>query len=52
MISGRIRHDNFDNFSSDMMGIPSQEDRQKALEDQQRSINPNWKRGNPIVFQL
>jgi len=52
MMSGRIRTDNLDNFSSDMIGVPSQEDRQKAFEDQQKSINPNWKRGDPYVLEL
>lgn len=47
--SGRIRTDNFDNFSSDMQGIPSSGDRRKALEDEQRLINPNWKPGDDIV---
>lgn len=45
MISGRIRTDNWDNFTSDMMGVPS-------LEDQQKAINPNWKQGDPIVYEL
>jgi hypothetical protein len=45
MISGRIRTDNLDNLTSDVMGVPS-------LEDQQRSINPNWKRGDPILYEL
>ena len=50
ILSGRIRTDTFDNFSNDLMGIPSQEDREKALEDEQRRLNPKWKRGDPIMI--
>jgi hypothetical protein len=50
ILSGRIRTDNFDNFASDMMGLPSQEDQRRALENQQRQLNPNWKPGDPIIF--
>jgi len=45
ILSGRIRMDSFDNFSSDMMGLPSNEDRQKAFEHEQKQLNPNWKPG-------
>jgi hypothetical protein len=50
VLSGRIRTDSFDNFSSDMMGWPSQEDQRKALEHEQRQLNPKWKPGDPIVI--
>jgi hypothetical protein len=49
MLSGRIRTDSSDNFSSDMMGLPSREDRLRALENEQRRLSPNWKMGDPIV---
>jgi hypothetical protein len=49
ILSGRIRTDTLDNFASDLMGVPSQEDQLKALEEEQRAINPNWKPGDPIV---
>jgi hypothetical protein len=52
VLSGRIRTNSIDNFISDMFGLPSQEDRLKAFEDQQRAINPNWKRGDPVVLRL
>ena len=35
---------------NDFFGIPSQEDRQKAFEAQQKAINPNWKSGDPFVI--
>ena len=50
VLSGRIRTDTFDNFTSDLMGIPSQEDHRKAFEDQQRMLNPRWKPGDPFEF--
>jgi len=49
ILSGRIRTDTFDNFVSDMMGWPSEADRQRALEREQQIINPAWKPGDPIV---
>jgi hypothetical protein len=49
ILSGRIRMDSFDNFTSDMMGMPSQEDRRKAFENQQRQLDPNWKPGEIII---
>jgi hypothetical protein len=52
ILSGRVRTDTFDNFSSDMMGYPSQEDRRKAFEQQQKAINPNWKPGDPWVIPM
>jgi hypothetical protein len=52
MISGRIRTDTPDNMWSDLVGVPSQEDQQKALEQQQKAINPNWKPGDPILMSL
>jgi hypothetical protein len=48
ILSGRIRTDTFDNFASDLIGIPSEEDRRKALEEEQRRLNPKWKPGDPI----
>jgi len=48
ILSGRIRTDNFDNLTSDMMGFPSEEDRRKAWEDYQRALNPKWKPGDPF----
>jgi hypothetical protein len=48
LLSGRIRTDSFDNFSSDMIGRPSQDDQRKAFERQQRLVNPKWKPGDPI----
>jgi len=48
ILSGRIRTDSFDNFTSDMMGFPSEEDRRRAFEDYQRLLNPKWKPGDPI----
>ncbi len=48
ILSGRIRMDNFDNFSSDMLGLPSEEDQRKAFEAHQKLINPKWKPGDPF----
>jgi hypothetical protein len=45
MISGRIRTDNFDNFSSDMMGLPSQEDIRQQNERIQKQLFPQAKPG-------
>ena len=50
MLSGRIRTDNLDNFSSDLTGLPSREDRLNAYEDMQRGWNPNWKWGDPSII--
>ncbi|MDB5447275.1 MAG: repeat protein [Phenylobacterium sp.] len=47
--SGRIRTDTFDNFTSDLFGWPSIEDRQRAFERDQKLRNPNWKAGDPIA---
>jgi hypothetical protein len=49
MVSGRIRMDSFDNFSHDMLGLPSLEDQRKATEAIQRSHNPRWKWGDPLI---
>lgn len=49
VLSGSIRMDTFDNFWSDMLGLPSEEDQRKAFEDRQRVINPKWKPGDPFV---
>lgn len=50
-LSGRLpsRMDTWDNYRADLLGEPSAEDRQKAAEDLQRLINPNWKPGDPWV---
>jgi hypothetical protein len=48
MLSGRIRTDSFDNFASDMMGFPSEEDHLRDWEDYQRALNPKWKPGDPF----
>jgi hypothetical protein len=50
VLSGRIRTDTFDNFASDMIGLPSEADRQKRLEQQQKAFNPRWKPGDPIII--
>lgn len=47
--SGRIRTDTPDNFWSDMIGVPSLEDERDAFEQRQRSIDPNWRPGDPWV---
>lgn len=49
ILSGRIRTDSFDDFSSDLMGWPSKEDQRKAFEHQQRQLDPNWKPGDFVV---
>lgn len=48
MLSGRIRTDSFDNYISDLIGVPSQEDREKYLRENQKKWNPNWKPGDPL----
>lgn len=48
LLSGRIRTDSFDNFSSDIIGQPSLEDQQKMIEGIQKQIDPNWKPGDPV----
>lgn len=45
MISGRIRTDSADNFASDMMGIPSQEDLQRQRDYIQKQLFPQAKPG-------
>lgn len=50
VLSGRIRTDTFDNFASDMIGLPSEADRQKRIEQQQKAFNPRWKPGDPIII--
>ncbi len=50
ILSGRIRTDTFDNFTSDLMGVPSEEDRRRAFEEEQRRLNPKWKPGDPFVI--
>jgi hypothetical protein len=48
LVSGRIRTDSFNDFMGDMTGIPSPDDQERALESQQRALNPNWKPGDPL----
>jgi hypothetical protein len=31
------------------MGAPSQEDRRKAFEEEQRRLNPKWKPSDPFI---
>ena len=50
VMSGRIRADTFDNFTSDILGLPSEADRQKQLERRQKAFNPHWKPGDPIII--
>jgi hypothetical protein len=45
IISGRIRTDSLDNFSSDMMGMPSQEDLRRERENIQKQLFPQAKPG-------
>jgi hypothetical protein len=40
-----IRH-----FTSDILGLPSEADRQKQLERRQKAFNPHWKPGDPIII--
>ncbi|MDB5476530.1 MAG: repeat protein [Phenylobacterium sp.] len=47
ILSGRIRTNSTDNFVSDMLGWPSQEDQRRAYEAYQKAINPKWKPGDP-----
>lgn len=49
ILSGRIRTNSLMNFASDLMGVPSPEDQQRIEQEFQRSINPNWKPGDPEV---
>jgi hypothetical protein len=49
VLSGRIRTDTQDNFWSDLMGLPSQEDRRKAFEEEQRRLDPKRKPGDPFI---
>ena len=50
LLSGRIRTDTFDNLTSDMFGVPSEEDQHRNFEDRQRTLNPKWKPGDPFVI--
>jgi len=50
VMSGRIRADTFDNLTSDILGLPSEADRQKQLERRQKAFNPHWKPGDPIII--
>jgi len=51
ILSGRIRTDSFDNFSSDFFGWPSQADKREQFEREQKKINPNWKWGDTMTFE-
>jgi len=46
LLSGRIRHDTFDNFMSDMIGTPSQQDITKRRYEIEKLCNPNAKMGD------
>lgn len=48
VLSGRVRTDNFDNFSSDMVGMPSQEDVRRQLEEERKRLAPNSKPGTIV----
>jgi hypothetical protein len=50
MFTGRIRTDTFDNFSHDVVGQPSNQDRIEEFERQQKAITPGWKPGDPWVL--
>jgi hypothetical protein len=49
MMSGRIRTDSFDNFSSDMQGIPSQQDRRDWDERVRKAFFPGTKPGDKVA---
>lgn len=49
ILSGRIRTDNFDNFTSDMLGYPSQEDLRQRDEELRRRYFPNSKPGDLVA---
>lgn len=49
MFSGRIRTDSFDNFSSDMQGIPSQQDRRDWDERVRKTLFPGTKPGDKVA---
>ena len=49
-MSGRIRTDTFDNYSSDLLGVPSKEDQRKAFEDYQRMLIPSGSRATRSVL--
>ncbi len=48
VFSDRIRTDSVDNFVSDMLGQPSQEDMRKSIEEYQKMIDPKWKPGDQL----
>ncbi|WP_312163334.1 HNH endonuclease signature motif containing protein [Phenylobacterium sp.] len=49
ILSGRIRTDSFDNFTSDMLGYPSQEDIRRRNEELRRRYFPNSKPGDLVA---
>ena len=49
ILSGRIRTDNFDNFTSDMLDYPSQEDIHRRDEEMRRWYFPNSKPGDLVA---
>lgn len=50
VLSDRIRTDSWDNFTSDVMGWPSEEDLLQRLEREQKVINPSWTPGDPALI--
>ena len=51
ILSGRIRMDSMDNFFSDMIGVPSQEDIRQYQEQRRKELAPDAPPG-PIVGEL
>ncbi len=49
LLSGRIRHDTYNNFLSDMIGVPSQEDIMKWNYEREKLCDPNAKMGDGAV---
>jgi len=49
ILSGRIRTDSFDNFTSDMLGYPSQEDIRRRNEEMRRRYFPNSEPGDLVA---
>jgi hypothetical protein len=49
ILSGRIRTDSFDNFVSDMMGVPSQEDVWRSNEEYRKRNHPKSKPGDVFI---
>jgi hypothetical protein len=49
ILSGRIRTDSFDNFTSDMLGYPSQEDLRRRNEEFRQRYFPDSKPGDLVI---